>query len=59
MAIKTFIKSSHKILDYAKSRGIKLGMELNVVQKFNLDKGENKLLLFADYDETQNVFKKI
>ena len=57
-AIETFIKSSHKILDYAKSRGIKLGMELNVVQKFNLDNGENKLLLFADYDETKMFLKE-
>jgi len=57
-AIETFIKSSHKILDYAKSRGIKLGMELNVVQKFNLDNEENKLLLFADYDETKRFLKE-
>ena len=58
IAIETFINSSNEILDYAKSRGIKLGMELNVVQKFNLDKGENKLLLFADYDETKMFLKK-
>ena len=57
VAIKTFIMASHEVLDYAKSRGVKLGMELNVVQKFNLDKGKNKLLLFADYDETK-VFLK-
>lgn len=56
-AIRTFITASHEVLDYAKSRGIKLGMELNVVQKFNLDKGENKLLLFADYDETKIFLK--
>ena len=56
-AIKTFIMSSHEVLDYAKSRGIKLAMELNVVQKFNLDNGENKLLLFADYDETKIFLK--
>lgn len=57
IAIKTFIRSSHEVLDYAKSRGVKLAMELNVVQKFNLDKGENKLLLFADYDETKIFLK--
>jgi len=57
IAIKTFIRSSHEILDYARSRGIRLAMELNVVQKFNLDDGENKLLLFADYDETKIFLK--
>jgi len=30
---------------------------LNVVQKFNLDDGENKLLLFADYEETKLFLK--
>jgi len=58
VAIKTFIMASHEVLDYAKSRGVKLGMELNVVQKFNLDNGENKLLLFADYDETKMFLKE-
>ncbi len=57
IAIDTFIESTHKILDYAKSNGIKLAMELNVVQKFNLDKGKNNLLLFADYDETMKFLK--
>lgn len=56
-AVKTYIMSSHEVLDYAKSRGIKLGMELNVVQKFNLDKGENRLLLFADYEEAKIFLK--
>jgi len=53
LAIDTFIESSHKILDYAHSNGIKLAMELNIVQKFNLDNGKNNLLLFADYEETK------
>jgi len=57
VAIDTFIESSQKILDYAKSNGIKLAMELNVVQKFNLDKGKNNLLLFADYNETMKFLK--
>jgi len=57
IAIETFIKSSNEILDYARSRNIRLAMELNVVQKFNLDDGENKLLLFADYEETKLFLK--
>ncbi len=58
IAIDTFIESSHTILDYASSNGINLAMELNVVQKFNLDNGENNLLLFANYDETMIFLKK-
>ncbi|MEK7325416.1 MAG: TIM barrel protein [Chloroflexota bacterium] len=58
IAIDTFVESSHKILDYARSFGIKIAMELNVVQKFNLDYGKNKLLLFADYEETVIFLKK-
>lgn len=57
LAISTFMNSSHEILEYAQSRGIKLAMELNVVQKFNLDNGKNKLLLFADYEETKIFLK--
>ena len=57
LAISTFMNSSHEILEYAQSRGIKLAMELNVVQKFNLDNGKNNLLLFADYEETKIFLK--
>lgn len=56
-AINTFFESTKEILEYAKSRGIKLAMELNVVQKFNLDNEKNNLLLFADYEETQLFYK--
>lgn len=57
IAIDTFIESSQKILDYARGHGIKLAMELNVVQKFNLDEGKNRLLLFADFVETKIFLK--
>ena len=58
LARNTFFDSTRIALDYAKKRGIKLAMELNVVQKFNLDNGKNNLLLFADYDETKIFFKE-
>jgi len=57
IAIDTFIESSCTILDYAFSNGINLAMELNVVQKFNLDNEKNDLLLFAEYDETMIFLK--
>jgi len=58
LARNTFFDSTRIALDYAKKRGIKLAMELNVVQKFNLDNGKNNLLLFADYDETKIFYKE-
>lgn len=58
LARNTFFDSSEIILDYSHMRGIKLAMELNVVQKFNLDNYENRLLLFADFDETKIFLNK-
>ena len=56
-ATSTFVKSVREIVTYSKSRGIKLAMEPNVVQKFNLINGKNNLLLFADYKEIHLLFK--
>ena len=58
LARNTFFESTRIALDYAKERDIKLAMELNVVQKFNLDNEKNNLLLFADYDETEIFYKE-
>lgn len=58
IARKTFFENTHVILDYAKQRGIKLSMELNVVQKFNLDNGKNRMILFADYEDVQSFYKE-
>ena len=57
IALNTFFDNAHIISDYAKSRGIKLAMELNVVQKFNLDNGKNRLALFADLDDVELFYK--
>ena len=58
-AIKTFIKEIESITDFADSRGIKVAMEPNVVQKFNLVENKNDLCLFADYDEIEELFRML
>jgi sugar phosphate isomerase/epimerase len=55
-SIFTFIDSLFDIIDFAKSSGIKLAMEPNVVQKFNLTRNKNKLLLFAELKEIEILF---
>ncbi|RZD40847.1 MAG: hypothetical protein CXT78_12235 [Thaumarchaeota archaeon] len=56
-AIETFANEVIKIVDYADSRGIKIAMEPNVVQKFNLVENRNDLCLFAEYQEIEKLFK--
>lgn len=56
IAFNIFVSSTSQILDYAKSRGIQLAMELNVVQKFNLDNGKNRLILLADYEDVKMFY---
>lgn len=56
-SLKTFVESVNDIIDYAKNCGIKIAMEPNVVQKFNLTNNKNELLLFADYDEIKQFYK--
>jgi len=58
-SIETFVESVEEIIAYAKNSGVKIAMEPNVVQKFNLVKGKNELLLFADYPEIETLFKLI
>jgi sugar phosphate isomerase/epimerase len=58
-AIKTYVKSVEEISDFAQSNGIKIAMEPNVVQKFNLIDEENKICLFAEIDEINKLFNLI
>ena len=58
-AIQIFYDSIIELIDYAKKTDIKLAMEPNVVQEFNLVNGKNELLLFADYEEIRQLYKKI
>lgn len=57
LSLTTFFENTRIISDYAKDRGVKIAMELNVVQKFNLDNGKNRLALFAEYAEVELFFK--
>ncbi len=56
-AIEIYVDEVIKIIDYADSLGIKVAMEPNVVQKFNLINSKNELCLFAEYDEIKKLFK--
>ena len=56
-AIEIFVDEVVKIVDYANNRGIKVAMEPNVVQKFNLIENRNDLCLFAEYKEIEKLFK--
>jgi len=56
-AILNFLNSVYEIIDFASSYNIKLAIEPNVVQKFNLIKNKNELLLFAESDEIELLFK--
>lgn len=55
--VETYIESLDKIVRYAYDRGIKIAMEPNVVQKFNLVDNMNKLCLFAEFDEINIILK--
>jgi len=60
-SIKIFVESVTDIIDYAKIYGIKIAMEPNVVEKFNLTNDKNELLLFSDIDDIKqfyNIFNK-
>ena len=56
-SITTFLDSVSEIIDFANIYGIRLAMEPNVVQEFNLVDGKNSLLLFAELDEIEILFK--
>ncbi len=58
-AFETYYESVTEILEYSKNRGIKIAMEPNVVQEFNLINGRNELCLFAEFSEIEDLFKKL
>jgi len=57
--IENFISSVVELIDYSKRYNVKIAMEPNVVQQFNLVNGKNPLLLYAEYDEIQTIFQQI
>ena len=59
ISVKTYVKSVEELLDFANSNGVKIAMEPNVVQKFNLINGKNEMCLFAEIDEINQLFNLI
>jgi endonuclease IV len=58
-AISTYIESLGDIIEYSKKNSVKIAMEPNVVQKFNLINKKNELSLFADISELKYLYKFI
>lgn len=58
-SFEIFCESVLHLIDYAKKTNVRLAMEPNVVQEFNLTNGKNEMLLFADYDEIEQLYRKI
>lgn len=56
-ALTTFIESITELKDFSKQAGIKIAFEPNIVQKHNLVKNQNELLLLAEYDEIELFYK--
>lgn len=56
-SLTTFIDSVQVLVDFSKKYGIKIAIEPNVVQKFNLIRNRNELLLLAEYDEIELFYK--
>lgn len=56
-AVDTYIESLDELVRYSQNRGIKIAMEPNVVQKFNLVDNINKLCLFAEFNEIDIILK--
>ena len=56
-ALSVFIESITELVDFSKQSGIKIAFEPNVVQKFNLSRNKNELLLLAEYDEIELFYK--
>lgn len=59
VAISTYIESLIELIEFSKKYSVKIAMEPNVVQKFNLVNNENQLLLFADKTELKLLYKQI
>ncbi len=56
-SIITFLNSLQEIIDYSQKYDVKIAMEPNVVQEFNLVNYKNVLLLFAELSEIELLFK--
>lgn len=59
IALSTYIESILEIVEFSKKYSVKIAMEPNVVQKFNLVKNENTLLLFSEISEIKSIYKHV
>jgi sugar phosphate isomerase/epimerase len=54
-----FVESVKKVNDYAERKGIRIGIENNVLSQANLVGGENKLLLLCEAEEFEELWNRI
>lgn len=58
-SFNTFKESVLKIANYARGKNIKVAIENNVLSKYNLVEGRNKLLLMCEAWEFEKLFQEI
>jgi len=58
-AFITFVESIKLLSTYARSQGIQLLVEPNVVTEFNLVNGRNELMLICDVDEVIHLANSV
>ena len=58
-SFNTFKESVLKIADYARGKNVKVAIENNVLSKYNLVDGRNKLLLMCEAWEFKKLFQEI
>ncbi len=59
ISFNTFKESVLKIANYARGKNIKVAIENNVLSKYNLVEGRNKLLLMCEAWEFEKLFQEI
>ena len=58
-AFDIFIESIKEILKYTEGKNVKIAVELNVLNEFNIINSKNELLLMCEYWEIEELFKRI
>ena len=58
-AYARFVESFNQVVSYGAQRGISVAVENNVLTKFNLVDGQNKLLLGCEAWEFENLFQDV
>lgn len=58
-AFDIFVESIKEILKYTEGKNVKIAVEPNVLNEFNIVNSKNELLLICEYWEIEELFKRI